>query len=156
MLNDACMTDQFYISEVTGDRQLYMPLLLIGDESEAMIGRYLDRGRLYVGRIDDVPVAVCLVTVESDNVVEIKNLAVSQEWRRRGLGRMMLSHVEKIHRGKTGILGTGETPSTLRFYRSCGYTDFRRIPGFFTENYPEPIVEEGIRLCDMIYLRKHY
>ncbi len=150
------MTDRLRISEVTGDKRPYMSLLLVGDESEEMIGRYIDRGRLYIGQIEGEPVAVCVVTDESNTMVEIKNLAVSQNWRRMGIGRMMLRHVENLHRGKIGILGTGETPSTLRFYHSCGYTYFRRIPDFFTDNYPNPIIEEGIRLCDMIYLRKYY
>ena len=51
-------------------------------------------------------------------------------------------------------LGTGEVPSTLAFYRACGFVPFDRIPDFFTRNYPQPIVEEGILLRDMVYLRR--
>lgn len=131
-----------------------MDLLLIGDESEAMINRYLDRGILYVGHMADQAVAVCVTVEVDDQTVEVKNLAVSRDSRRRGIGRQMLSHVENQSRGKTLILGTGETPSTLRFYHSCGYTYSHRVPNFFTDNYPEPIVEEGVTLRDMVYLIK--
>ena len=135
-------------------KHLYRDLLIIGDESEKMIARYTGRGTLYAGNIGDKAVAVCMVTEEAPDTVEVKNLAVAPEFRRRGIGRQMLSHIESLHHGKTIQLGTGETPSTLRFYESCGYRFSHRIAGFFTDNYPAPIIEEGVRLTDMIYLTK--
>lgn len=142
------------IAQVDGDRRPCMPLLLVGDESEEMISRYLDRATLYAARLGDRVVAVCAVSDESPSLVEIKNLAVSADMRRRGIGRAMLTYVERLNRGKTIQLGTGETPSTLRFYRGCGYRETHRVPGFFTCNYDHPIIEEGVTLRDMIYLAK--
>ncbi len=147
-------TDGFRIAFTVSDKKRFMHLLLIGDESELMIDRYLDDGSLYVGFIDDVPVAVCVAVVIDAGVVEIKNLAVMSRYRCKGYGRRILQYVESRYPGKTIILGTGETPSTLRFYKSCGYSYSHRIPDFFTDNYPAPIVEEGIQLRDMIYLKK--
>lgn len=137
-----------------GTGRCFLPLLLIGDESEEMVGRYLDRGNLYVGYVADIPVAVCLTTDEGPELTEVKNLAVAPEFRNRGIGRTMLGHVESLHRGETVMLGTGETPSTLRFYRSLGYEYSHRIPDFFVKNYPTPIIEEGVRLKDMLILVK--
>lgn len=131
-----------------------MPLLLIGDEQQDMVERYLDGSRLFVGFVDGHPSACCAVTMEADDVVEIKNLAVVSELRRKGLGRTMLESVEAMFPGVTLRLGTGETPSTLRFYHRCGYRYSHRIPDFFTLNYDNPIIEEGVRLRDMIYLEK--
>ena len=91
-------------------KHLYMDLLIIGDESEKMIARYTGRGTLYAGNIGDKAVAVCMVTEEAPDTVEVKNLAVAPEFRRRGIGRQMLSHIESLHHGKTIQLGTGETP----------------------------------------------
>lgn len=142
------------IVSITGDKRRYLPLLLIGDESEEMIERYIDDGVLFAAFINGTPVAVCLSVDISDTVAEIKNLAVSEDYRRQGIGRRMLEHAEKFHRDKTIILGTGETPSTLRFYRSCGYSYSHRIPDFFTRNYKHEIIEEGVTLRDMIYLAK--
>ena len=65
-----------------------------------------------------------------------------------------LGYAESQHSNKKIILGTGETPSTLRFYKFRGYSYSHRIPNFFTDNYPAPIIEEGVTLCDMIYLEK--
>jgi len=52
------------------------------------------------------------------------------------------------------LVGTGETPGTLSFYESCGFVRSHRIPDFFTDHYHHSIVEEGITLKDMIYLKK--
>lgn len=146
--------DIFHIEEIKGDKSPYMPLLLMGDESEAMLRRYLDRCDLYGGIYRGNPIAVCAVTEIDASTVEVKNLAVDPVLRGRGFGRSMLEYIENINRGKVIILGTGETPSTLRFYNSCGYSYSHRVPDFFTDNYPEPIVEEGVTLQDMIYLKK--
>ena len=150
--------DNFSITEIDNDKKQYLPLLLIGDESETMIDRYLDNGTLYVGLFNGKPIAVCVTLNLDPNTVEIKNLAVKAEYRRHGYGRRMLEYVESRHSNvysnKKIILGTGETPSTLRFYESCGYSYSHRIPNFFTDNYPAPIIEEGVTLRDMIYLEK--
>ena len=66
----------------------------------------------------------------------------------------MLEYVEALFPEKIFRLGTGETPSTLRFYHNCGYRYSHRIPDFFTDNYDHAIVEEGVLLKDMVYLRK--
>lgn len=147
-------TARFIITEVYGDPKQFLPLLLIGDESETMIDRYIGQGNLYAGFLEGVPIAVVMTVCIDSTTVEVKNLAVAEGFRRQGYGRRMLRHIESRHPGKTIVLGTGETPSTLRFYKSCGFTYSHRIPDFFTDNYPDPIIEEGVRLRDMIYLKK--
>ncbi len=78
-----------------------MPLLLEGDEQEDMVRRYLWRGMLYAGYEAGALVAVCVVTEEDGSTVEIKNLAVRRDFRRRGFGRRMLLHVESAWPGRT-------------------------------------------------------
>ena len=56
--------------------------------------------------------------------------------------------------GRSLRVGTGETPSTLRFYAQCGFRPAGRIHDFFTRNYDHPIVEEGVLLRDMILLEQ--
>lgn len=142
------------IEHIRENKSDYIDLLLIGDESETMIHKYLECGDLYVGFLDDVAVAVIVVSeIGSDNA-EVKNLAVAKHFRRQGIGRRMLDCVEQSHRNKRILIGTGETPSTLSFYKSCGYRFSHRIKDFFTDNYPDPIIEEGVLLNDMIYLSK--
>ena len=137
-------------------KKRYLPLLLLGDEQEDMIDRYLDRGELWVLQEDGVPRAVCVVTDEGGGVFEIKNLAVDPAFQRRGLGKQLVNALCRrcARRGHTMLVGTGETPGTLRFYARCGFVPSHRIPDFFTRHYDHPIVEEGVTLRDMIYLKR--
>lgn len=149
------MSENFKIVEIKNDKKRFLQLLLIGDESETMIDRYLQQGNLYAGILDGIPITVCVALTIDDTTVEIKNLAVCPDFQRRGFGRLMLEHVENVNPDKSIILGTGETPSTLRFYEKCGYSYSHRVPDFFTNNYRDPIIEEGLTLRDMIYLKKN-
>ena len=42
------------IIKVTSNKKQYLPLLLLADEEEAMIDRYLERGTMYVLEDGDV------------------------------------------------------------------------------------------------------
>lgn len=143
------------IREILNDKKRYLPLLLLADEEEAMIDRYLERGMLYVLDDDGVK-GLCVVTDEGDGVLEIKNLAVEPDFQRKGYGRALIEFVADRYRYRFSILqvGTGESPATLPFYERCGFVRSHRIPGFFVRNYPHPIVEAGVRLVDMIVLRR--
>lgn len=142
------------IKRIEGNRKEFLELLLIGDEQESMIDRYLEQGEMYVGYIKGKAVAVCVVTQESPGEIEVKNLAVYEEFRRKGYGRAMLEYVERECRATAIRLGTGETPATLSFYAACGYTFSHRMTDFFTKNYDHPVIDEGILLKDMVYLEK--
>ena len=63
------------IIKVTSNKKQYLPLLLLADEEEAMIDRYLERGTMYVLEDGDVK-AECLVTDEGDGILE---MAMSQQ-----------------------------------------------------------------------------
>lgn len=71
------------IRKVDTDKKEYLPLLLLADEQEDMIDRYLDRGELYVLEDNGVK-AVCVVTDEGNGILEIKNLAVSRNSMEKG------------------------------------------------------------------------
>ena len=71
----------------------------------------------------------------------------------QGYGRMMLEEIKRIYSGHKLLVGTGETPSTLQFYNKCGFVYSHRITDFFTINYNHIIIEDGIILKDMIYLK---
>ena len=141
--------------EIKENKKQYIDLLLLADEQENMIDRYLARGTMYV--LDDNGVkSVCVVTDEGDGVLEIKNLAVAPEHQRKGYGKRMIDYVAQRYKDQYSILqvGTGESPMTLPFYKKCGFIVSHRIKNFFTDNYDHPIVECGVRLADMVYLRK--
>ena len=142
------------IFEVTKNKKRYLNLLLLADEQESMIDRYLKRGTMYALDDDGVK-AVCVVTDEGDGVLEIKNLAVLPACRRKGYGRKFVAFIKKTYSGKYKILqvGTGDSPLTVPFYESCGFVRAYVVPNFFTDNYDHPIYEAGVQLRDMVYFR---
>ena len=145
------------ITEIFGkEKRQYMPLLLLADESPEMLERYLDRGRMFALRLGGEAAAECVVTDEGGAVLEIKNLAVAPEFQRRGLGRALIEFLAREFAGEFEALaaGTGESPLTVPFYEKCGFAYSHRLKDFFTENYPEPIVEGGVTLRDMLYFRR--
>ena len=110
------------IRQVTENKKAYLELLLLADEQESMIDRYLDRGTMYVLEDDGVK-AECVVTDEGNGILEIKNLAVVPDCHRQGYGRHMIRFLEETYRSRCGILkvGTGDSPLTVPFYEACGY-----------------------------------
>ena len=135
---------------ISDSKRRFLPLLLLGDEQEDMIERYLDRGTLWALYDGGVLRCVCVVTEEGGGDFEIKNLAVAPESQRRGYGRAMVEHVARQCRGRRLLAGTGDSPLTVPFYQACGFREDHRIPNFFTENYDHPIYEAGRLLTDMV------
>lgn len=144
------------IQRIDKDKKRYLPLLLLGDEQEDMIDRYLERGTLYVMEENGAAAAVAVLTRESPEIYELKNIAVLPERQREGLGREMLAFLWETcgGEGRSLIAGTGEAPRTMAFYKGCGFVLSHRVENFFTEQYDHPIVEEGVTLRDMVYFRK--
>ena len=144
------------ICRIQHHKKDYLELVLLGDEQESMIDRYLERGDMYVLYDSGAAKAVCVVTEESEEILELKNLAVCSQCQRRGYGRRMIEFLCDQYKGKKRILqaGTGDSPATLPFYEACGFTQSHRIPGFFVDNYDHPIIECGKQLVDMVYLKQ--
>ena len=143
------------IKKIESDKKAYLPLLLLADESEAMIERYLDRGHLY-GLFGIDLVGLILVTDEGEGVLEIKNLAIAPAYRRQGYGSQLIDFIKQRYSASYQWLqvGTGDSPLTIPFYLQAGFQRHRTVPDFFLINYPHPIVEAGVQLKDMIYLRQ--
>ena len=141
--------------EVVENKKQYLDLLLLADEQEDMIDRYLDRGRMYVLEDGGVKCA-CVVTEEEEGVLEIKNIATRPEQQGKGYGKAMLAFIEDRYKGHYALLqvGTGDSPLTVPFYERCGFVRPHVIPDFFTDNYDHPIYEGGVQLRDMVYLQK--
>lgn len=143
------------IRELKENKKQLLSLLLLADEQENMIDRYLDNGTMFI--LDDNGIKCeCVVTDEGNGVLEIKNLAVYPEYQGKGYGRAMIDFVAAKYKGQFSVLqvGTGDSPLTVPFYEKCGFSRSHRVKNFFTENYDHPIFECGVQLVDMIYLRR--
>ena len=141
------------IEKVTENKKDYLSLLLLADESEMMIDKYLKQGEMFLLSDNGVK-AECVITKESDGTYEIKNIAVAPDSRRKGYGKALIEFVLSSYADcKTLLVGTGECDSALNFYHSCGFSYSHRIKNFFTNNYDHPMYEDGVQLVDMIYLK---
>ena len=143
------------ILPVLENKKDYLSLLLLADEDEGMVDKYLSRGDMYV-LFDPDPVAEIVVTDEGDGVFEIKNLAVDPSCQGRGYGRRLIEFAADTYRDRATLLlvGTGDSPLTVPFYQRCGFVEHHRIPNFFTDHYPHPIYEAGVLLTDMVVLAR--
>lgn len=143
------------IREVNEDKKQYIPLLLLADEQESMIDRYLERGTMYVLEDGNVK-AECVVTDEGAGILEIKNIAVEPENQGKGYGKALIDFLACKYEGGYSVLqvGTGDSPLTIPFYEKCGFVRSHRVPNFFTDNYDHPIYEGGVQLVDMVYLQR--
>ena len=144
------------IVEITSNKTDYMDILLIGDEEESMINRYLGTSNLFVLYDNNILISVCAVMKIDSETVEIKNLATYPQYRNKGYASKILDFICSKYKKdfKTLILGTGENEKTLNFYKKRGFKETRRVKNFFTDNYSHPIFENGKQLIDMKYLTK--
>lgn len=144
------------ILEIKSDKRKYLPLLLLGDEQEEMVGAYLDRGVLFALYDGGSLRTVAVVTNEGGGVYELQNLATAPESQRRGYGKFMVAHIIQYCRPRASrlILGTGDSPLTLPFYISCGFQETHRIKDFFLTHYDHPIYEAGRQLTDKVYFSR--
>lgn len=129
--------------------------MLLGDEQESNIDKYLNKGDLFALFCGEVR-SVCVVTRERDGVLEIQNLATHKQYQNKGFASRLIEYIEEYYNGdyKKIILGTGDVPKTLAFYKHRGFNITHRVPDYFIKHYDHPIIEDGILLKDKIYLEK--
>ncbi|RRD95251.1 N-acetyltransferase [Clostridiales bacterium COT073_COT-073] len=145
------------IIEIKENKRQYLPLLLLADEQENMIDRYLDRGAMYVLEDNGIK-SECVVTDEGNGILEIKNIATIPEFQGKGYAKYLIDFIIEKYRDYYQILqvGTGDSIFTIPFYEKCGFVRSHIVPNFFIDNYDHPIYEDGSRLVDMIYLRRKF
>lgn len=144
------------IEKINGNKKQFLDLLLLADEQEDMIDKYLQDGELFALYDDDLK-SVCVVGQIDSDTCELKNIATYGKYQGRGYGRALIGFISDFYKNyyKTMLVGTGEVPAMLAFYESCGFVISHRVKNFFTDNYDHPMFDGDIQLVDMIYLRKN-
>jgi RimJ/RimL family protein N-acetyltransferase len=140
------------LAQASFDRERHLTLLLEADDVEEHIHGYLDRGQLFEIRDVDAVIGVA-VLVDDDDAVEIWNIALSEEHRGRGCGRRAIELIAEWCRDQgTSRLTVGTSDcslGTIAFYRKVGFRFAGVRKGYF-DDYPEVVVENGIRARDMV------
>lgn len=143
------------IKIVNEDKKQFIDLLLLADEQESMIDKYLERGKLFA-LYDNELKSICVVTCESSDTCELKNIATYEKWHGMGYGSKLIQYISAFYKDKYKymIVGTGDVPSSRHFYEKNGFILSHRIHNFFIDNYDHLMFEDGVQLVDMIYLKK--
>ncbi len=143
------------IREIRAQKDDLLPLLLLADEQEDMIDRYIDKGIMFLLEDEGIR-GECIVTDEGEGVLEIKNIAVDPSSQGKGYGKILIEYVAERFKDTFSVLqvGTGDSPLTVPFYEKCGFRRHHPVKDFFTDHYDHPIIECGVQLKDMIYLRR--
>lgn len=142
------------IIKIMDNKDTYMDLLLLGDEQESMVKKYLYRGELFALFDGDVK-TVSVVTQEDERIYEIKNIATYEKYQGKGYGSIMITYlIDNIkNKAKKLLVGTGESDKIIAFYKKFGFQYSHTIKDFFIDNYDHKIYEDGKQLKDMIYLK---
>ena len=142
--------------KIENNKKQFLDLLLLADEQEDMIDKYLDLGDVFALYDDDLK-SICVVLKLDENTCEIKNMATHEKYQSMGYGKKLINYIFEHHKDKcnTMLVGTGDSPLTIPFYKSCGFEISHRVENFFTDNYDKPIFEAGKQLVDMVYLSKN-
>lgn len=131
-------------------------LLLLADPSREAIDLYIHESVVLALQNKDRIAGVVALNDVGNGVIEIKNIAVDPSFQGQGLGKRLLQEAIDRCRGSGArevVIGTGNSSlSQLALYQKVGFQIRGIDRDFFTRNYPEPIIENGIVCRDMIRL----
>ena len=125
------------ILEVTDNKEQYMDLLMLTNEKESTIESYLKRGALFALYDDYDLKTAAVVTKESEDTYEIKNLATLKIYQGKGYGSSMIKHIIQHYKSKCKslVVGAGENEKTLIFYEKLGFTYFNAVNNIIFMKY---------------------
>jgi predicted N-acetyltransferase YhbS len=137
-------------------------LFELAEDSALQLDAYIEKGRVLVAR-DGTEVVGHLQLIEADvpEALEIKSMAVADDWQGRGIGRQLVEAAASAAEtaGVSTLLVSTATADVgnLRFYQRLGFRFHAVERDAFTAGtgYPDPIVIDGIELRDRIWLSRH-
>jgi ribosomal protein S18 acetylase RimI-like enzyme len=140
---------------INDNKKDFLDLLLLADEQENMIDKYLNRGVLFALH-DNGLKSICVVTDEGNGTFEMQSLATYPQFQGKGYARYLINHICDYYKdkGTTMIVGTGDTPLIVSFYENSGFVFSHRIENYFIEHYDEQMFEHGVQLKDKVYFKR--
>jgi ribosomal protein S18 acetylase RimI-like enzyme len=131
-------------------------LLLDADPARSRVESYLSDEFTRIAKYTDEVIGVYALSRLSLTRFELMNIAVRDDYQGKGLGRWLLGHAIGVAESKGARVievGTGNSSlENLAFYQRSGFRITGVIRDHFVDNYPEPIVEDGIVCRDMVRL----
>lgn len=146
----------FTFHKVDKESDIPYELLLLADETREAIDQYIFKSDIYVLNDNLRDIAVMALYKNSDTELEIKNMAVTSDFRSQGIGSILIDNakqIAKLNHYSSLLVGTSDTGfQQIRFYEKNGFVKKKIRKDFFIQNYPTPIFENGIQMRDMIVL----
>jgi GNAT superfamily N-acetyltransferase len=139
-----------HIELYSGGREALRPLFELAEDSRELLDAYLPAGEVLVA-IDGEETVGHLQLVED----EIKNMAVAESHRGRGVGRALVAAAVDRTRGEVLRVATGAADTgNLRFYQRLGFRMLAIERDAFTPatGYPPGLEVDGIELRDRVWL----
>lgn len=156
------MTDQAHLTlrTLTPGENIPYSLLLLADETKEAIDKYIHQSVIYVLGYAQEIIAVCATAMISEGVMEIKNIAVREDWQNKGVGyRFLLDIIDKAREQECSelIICTPDcAKKQLYLYQKAGFRISDIVRDYYRNHYPEPIYENGVQLKDMVILKMSF
>ncbi len=148
--------DNIEIRELKNEETLPLDLLYDADPSVEAVKDYTTRGYTFVALKENTVAGVCVLLPTRPFTAEIVNIAVKEEYQKRGIGYKLMQYAIKTAKDlkfKTMEIGTGNNAThQLLLYQKCGFTMTSIDHDFFRRHYNEKIFENGIECRHMVRL----
>lgn len=151
--------ENFTFNKLNSDSEIPYHLLLLADETREAINQYIFSSEIYLLHDGIENIGVMALYKNPHTELEIKNIAVIESYRNKGIGSILIDKAKEIAKEnhyKTLTVGTSDTGfQQIRFYEKNGFIKSGSLKNFFIENYPVPIYENGLQMIDMVLLSHH-
>lgn len=148
--------ERFIFNKIDKNSAIPYELLLLADETIDAVNQYIFKCDIYLLNDGTENIAVMALYKNSDSEIEIKNIAVIESYRSKGIGSILINKAKEIafnNHYKILSVGTSDTGfQQIRFYEKNGFKKTGIRKDFFIENYPSPIYENGLQMRDMVIL----
>jgi N-acetylglutamate synthase-like GNAT family acetyltransferase len=135
-----------------------MDLLLLADPNPQQINTYIDFCLILLAVIKGKTVGVLTMSPETKEKAEIRNIAIAPDYRGKGFSRKLIqdAFLRAARLGYSSVQVCTGNSSTRQFkiYQQFGFelSDVRW--NYYTQHFPEPIIEDGIVCKHQLVLSK--
>jgi ribosomal protein S18 acetylase RimI-like enzyme len=131
-------------------------LLLLADPSKAIVDAYLKSSHIFIADLHNEVVGAIVLQAQEEGIIEIKNVAVMPALQGQGIGLYLLKNAvlsaRKMNFNTIQIGTANSSIGQLYLYQKAGFEITAVKKNFFTDNYPEPIYENGLQARHLIML----
>ncbi|MEE6449591.1 GNAT family N-acetyltransferase [Gottfriedia acidiceleris] len=134
-------------------------LLLLADPSKEMVDNYIQKSNIFELIDQNLLVGVLVLMENSNEEVEIKNIAIDPAFQGQGVGKNLIQYgineSKKLGFSKISICTGNSSIYQLALYKNLGFQISTVFHNFFIDHYDEEIWENGIQCKDLIKLEQN-